>query len=104
MSSDVRKQHFRPKAPAESGTGTEARFLRAGKLTAVLDAHEASAYLGISETTLHRMIRRGDLPHTRIGRVLRFRILDLDAYLEANTTRESPAEDPTGSVSAVAGE
>ncbi len=32
------------------------------------------------------MVRAGELPHTRVGRNLRFRLVDLDAYLEAHTS------------------
>jgi len=39
-------------------------FERNGNPTAVLDTHEAAAYLAIKEWTLHRLIRDGDLPHT----------------------------------------
>jgi excisionase family DNA binding protein len=62
-------------------------FDRHGLPTAVFDVHEAAAYLAVSETTLHRMLRRGELPHTRAGRSLRFRVVDLDRYLEEQTSR-----------------
>ena len=67
---------------------TAAKFERDGHPTAVLDAREAAAYLAVSETTLRRMVRRGELPHVRLGKVsVRFRLLDLDAWLAAKTSR-----------------
>jgi len=64
------------------------KFERDGLPTAVLDARETAAYLAVSETTLRRMVRRGDLPHVRLGEVgVRFRLVDLDAWLAARTSR-----------------
>ena len=74
----------------------EMKFTRHGLPTAVLDIREASAYLGVAEITLRRMVQRGEVPHTRIGRAIRFRVADLDAYLEANTSRKWEAEDGRG--------
>ena len=45
---------------------TQTKFERNGRPTAVLDAHEAAAYLVVSRDTLRRMIQRGELPHTRV--------------------------------------
>ena len=61
---------------------------RNGHPTAVLDVTEAAAYLAISRDTLLRLVKRGELPHTRVGVALRFRLTDLDEYLEARTSRE----------------
>lgn len=68
-------------------------FERNGLPTAVLDVREAAAYLALTEQTLYRMVRRGALPHTRVGRSIRFRVGDLDRYLEERTGREwAPAK------------
>ena len=55
---------------------------------AVLTKAQAAVYLGISQVTLHRMVKAGEIPHTRVSKSIRFRISDLDEYLEANTSRE----------------
>ena len=47
----------------------------------ILDATEAAAYLAVSETALHRLAARGELPHTQQGDERYFRVEDLDAYL-----------------------
>lgn len=54
---------------------------------AVWTKDEAAAYLNISTVTLLRLVRAGEVPHTRVGRSLRFRKADLDAYLEAMTSK-----------------
>ena len=69
--------------------------IRNGHPTAVLDSREASAYLAVSESTLYRMVRDGEIPHTRVGRNIRFRLVDLDGYLEkrtSSTCRRSPGD------------
>lgn len=66
-----------------------AKFERDGTPTAVLDARETAAYLALSETTLRRLVKSGDIPHVRLPGVgLRFRLVDLDQWLAARTTRE----------------
>src|SRR5215468_4212107 len=52
---------------------------------ALLDAREAAAYLVVNIETLYRMVRSGELPHTRVGRALRFRHADLERYLAEQT-------------------
>jgi excisionase family DNA binding protein len=70
-----------PKKPAP-------KFERGGLPTAVLDVHEAAAYLAVKEATVYELVRAGELPHTRVGRSLRFRVADLDRYLAERTSRE----------------
>ena len=53
---------------------------------ATLTTKEAAAYLSISLPTLFRLLKAEKLPHLRIGRVLRFRPEDLDAFLAARVT------------------
>jgi excisionase family DNA binding protein len=54
---------------------------------ALLDARAAAAYLVVNIETLYRTVRAGELPHTRAGRTLQFRQMDLDRYLEEQTTK-----------------
>jgi len=53
---------------------------------ALLDARAAAAYLAVNIETLYRLARAGELPHTRVGRALRFRLVDLERYLEEQTS------------------
>lgn len=55
---------------------------------AVLTTKQAAAYLGVSLPTLFRLLRADKLPHLRLGRVIRFRPEDLDAFLAARVTTE----------------
>jgi len=63
------------------------RFERGGFPTAVLDVREAAAYLSVDPQTVYRLARRGELPHTRLGRAIRFRVEDVDRFLEERTSR-----------------
>lgn len=49
---------------------------------------EAAAYLNISEVTLLRLVRAGEVPHARVGRSIRFTKEALDEYLRAGTTTD----------------
>jgi len=53
---------------------------------ALLDARAAAAYLVVNIETLYRLVRAGELPHTRVGRALRFRQVDLERYLAEQTS------------------
>jgi excisionase family DNA binding protein len=60
---------------------------REGMTTAVLNSKEAAAYMAVSVEVLRNLVRAGDIPHMRIGRQLRFRLVDLDQFLEDQTSR-----------------
>ena len=59
---------------------------RDGHATAVLTVDEAAAYLGVKRMTLYRMMRAGEIPHTKIRRSVRLRIADLEGCLTARTS------------------
>ena len=48
----------------------------------IWDSTEAARYLRIHPRTLTRMARRGEIPAIAIGRLWRFRRVDLDAWLK----------------------
>ena len=48
----------------------------------MLDADQAAELLGISREWIYKMARRGELPYYRLGRAMRFRRSELDAFLE----------------------
>lgn len=57
----------------------------------LLKPDQAAAWLGISVSTLRRIVHAGGLtPHT-IGRRRRFRLADLSAYVEAGREVKAPA-------------
>lgn len=45
----------------------------------------AAAYLGFSEKTLYRLVRKGAIPHTRVGRAIRFDINTLQEWIRRNS-------------------
>lgn len=49
-----------------------------------LGTQEAARYLGVTARTLYRFIDEGKLPAYRLGRVIRLKVDDLDAFLEAS--------------------
>lgn len=62
-----------------------------GRQRGGLDEHEdAAAYVGITPRTLYRFIDHGGLPAYKLGRVIRVRRSDLDAFLES--VRVKPGE------------
>ena len=54
---------------------------------AVLDIPSAARYLAISPDTLYGLVRSGEVPHARVGKSIRFRVWDLDRFLEERTSR-----------------
>ena len=56
---------------------------RQGLPSGLLRADEAANYLACSTSTLKRLVRSGCIPKTLISRrVVRFRVSDLDAYVD----------------------
>ncbi len=47
-----------------------------------LTVNEASRYLGIKISTLYAMVERKEIPHYRVGRLIKFKKADLDAFME----------------------
>ena len=54
----------------------------------VLSIPQASTYLSVSPDTVRRLIRKGTIPHARIGNSIRIRRADLDVYLEHQISRQ----------------
>lgn len=61
-----------------------------------IDAQEAADIVGLSEWSVYNLVRRGEVPHIRIGRRVLFRRSTLLAWLDereaASTAREEMAE------------
>ena len=66
---------------------------------AVLTTREAAQYLRVSLPTINRRVRSGELPYIRMGRSLRFRLADLDAYLASLVTQKWERYEKKGSTS-----
>ena len=52
-----------------------------------MTVRQAADYLDIGCNSVYDLCNRGELPHTRIGKSIRVRKPDIDAYLEANTEK-----------------
>ncbi len=64
------------------------QFLAMSDSTQWLGTTEAAERLGVVPRTLYRMIDEGQIPAYKMGRVIRVKASDLDAFLE--TTRVQP--------------
>jgi len=61
----------------------------------LLSIFEISDYLGIKQKTLYAMVESGKIPHYRIGRLIRFRLNEIDAWLdECKMGKAQPYEQP----------
>ena len=49
-----------------------------------LSTGDTARLLGVTERTVYRLIDSGRLPAYRVGRVIRFRRLEVDAFIEAS--------------------
>jgi len=58
---------------------------------------EVCAYLKINKDWLYDQVQAGRIRHIRLGRQLRFRRAELDAYLDTHVAGERPVEPPTWS-------
>ena len=63
---------------------------------AVVGIPQAGAYLSVSSDTVRRLIRKGTIPHARIGNSIRIRLADLDGYLERQISRQWQPVDNRG--------
>jgi excisionase family DNA binding protein len=58
----------------------------------LLNVKEAAEFLNVAEATIYRLARVGTLPHTRIGRSIRFSTEMLEEYINSPT---APAPEST---------
>ncbi len=58
----------------------------------LLTAPEVAAYLRCSVSTVRRLVGRGEIPHYRLGKMVRFRRREVDVWLRANSVGELPAD------------
>lgn len=47
-----------------------------------MDLKVLSNYLKISKETVYRMLKKGEIPHLRVGKLYRFKKQDIDAWLD----------------------
>jgi excisionase family DNA binding protein len=52
----------------------------------LLDSREVTKLLGVHHATLQRMARAGQLPCLKVGKLWRFRVSQLDAWIASGIT------------------
>jgi excisionase family DNA binding protein len=57
-----------------------------------LSTQDAARRLGVTPRTLYRFIDLGDLPAYRLGRVIRLKATDVDAFIEASRIQPGSLE------------
>ncbi|MBI5509509.1 MAG: helix-turn-helix domain-containing protein [Deltaproteobacteria bacterium] len=57
------------------------------RVTGVLTLHELAAYLRVADKTIYGLAQRGLMPEFKVGGQWRFRRSDVEAWVEAQTTR-----------------
>jgi excisionase family DNA binding protein len=57
-----------------------------------LGTQEAARHLGITPRTLYRLIDEGEIAAYKLGRVLRLKLADVDAFLEQARVRPGDLE------------
>jgi len=60
----------------------------------LLTIAEVAAYLSIKQKTIYAKVESGEIPHYRIGRLIRFRLDDIDAWLMGCRNRNQSAVKP----------
>lgn len=51
-------------------------------LAPLLSINECARFLGVARSTVYALVQREEIHPVRVGQRLRFRLADLDAYLE----------------------
>ena len=68
-------------SPSEPKPGITMADQQKTKPVRLLKPSEAALFLAVSERTVKRLTSRGELPHVRVGRSMRFVMADLLAYV-----------------------
>ena len=56
----------------------------------LITARELATYLRCSVSTVRRLVLRGKIPHYRLGKMVRFRRSEIDAWLALRREGEMP--------------
>ena len=58
----------------------------------LMNARDAAAYLRVSLSTIRRLVQDGELPHYRLGKMVRFRRREIDGWLALRRQGDLPPE------------
>lgn len=61
-----------------------------------MTVRDVSGYLRCSESTVRRMVGRAEIPHFHLGRLVRFRRTEVDAWLALHHEGRLPVEELPG--------
>jgi len=50
----------------------------------LMDMNEAASILGIKKSTLYALVMRKQITHIKLGKLTRFRLEDIQAYINKN--------------------
>ncbi len=56
-----------------------------------MDVDGVAEYLGLAPSTIYDKVRQLEIPHSRIGNLIRFRKADIDRWLGENTVWPHPS-------------
>ena len=56
----------------------------------LLTISEVAAYLNIKQKSIYAKVSAGEIPHYRIGRLIRFRLDEIDKWLEGCSKQNQP--------------
>jgi len=56
-----------------------------GEMTQFMTVREVADYLRVSEKTIYRLLRRGSIPATKVGRQWRFNKASIDGWLQRDS-------------------
>ncbi|MBD3268484.1 helix-turn-helix domain-containing protein [bacterium] len=54
---------------------------------------DVAQYLGLTDSTIYTWAQQGDIPHIKLGRMVRFRRSDIEKWLESQTVGVNDTED-----------
>ncbi len=60
----------------------------------LVSIRQAAAYIGMSRHTVYTMISQRRIPHVKVGRLVKFDLAMLDAWIKGNTVMPMPPRRP----------
>jgi len=63
-----------------------------------LNIDELSEYLGMKKSSLYARVEAGEIPHYRVGRLLRFRLEDIEGWMDGHRQENAKMGDTKRSV------
>jgi len=58
----------------------------------LMDVEDAAAYFGLTEYTVRKMARDGNIPAAKVGRAYRFRKEDIDSFIQQQYQKHKQQE------------